>query len=202
MGQQIKYDSVPAQFPTHCHPASLWQSLGRLVATFGWLEETLWNAIYAYSLIPLVNDAEARKQKLAEIAEKLEKAQSDTLRSLIKKYEEAVRAYPKAEEIHEGFDSEIRRLRNATQYRNIFCHGVWLEPPDDRGKATILYNDRSRGEVTMDVDCRFLDTLQRDVAMAICDVRNTVTFLGWKFPDWSGPGKSVIDELASRALDD
>ena len=37
------------QFPTHLHPAEFWEALGRVVATFGFLEETLGKAIFSFT---------------------------------------------------------------------------------------------------------------------------------------------------------
>lgn len=40
---------LPPAFPTHLHSEEFWASLGRTVATFGFLEETLGKAIFAFT---------------------------------------------------------------------------------------------------------------------------------------------------------
>ncbi len=45
----IHHDALPAHYPTHLHDATFWESLGRAVATFGFLEEVLARAIFAFT---------------------------------------------------------------------------------------------------------------------------------------------------------
>lgn len=37
----VDVDALPGRFPTHLHEPAFWESLGRAVATFGFLEEIL-----------------------------------------------------------------------------------------------------------------------------------------------------------------
>jgi hypothetical protein len=46
---QVDQDGLPNKFPTHGHEADFWESLGRAVATFGFLEEILGKAIFAFT---------------------------------------------------------------------------------------------------------------------------------------------------------
>ena len=39
--------TLPPHFPAHRHDRSFWESLGRTVATFGFLEEMLTKAVFA-----------------------------------------------------------------------------------------------------------------------------------------------------------
>jgi hypothetical protein len=48
-GHVVSRDRLPADFPTHLHRAQFWEKLGRAVATFGFLEETLAKAIFAFT---------------------------------------------------------------------------------------------------------------------------------------------------------
>ena len=47
---QVNQDGLPNKFPTDGHEAAFWESLGRTVATFGFLEEVLGKAIFALPL--------------------------------------------------------------------------------------------------------------------------------------------------------
>jgi uncharacterized protein (DUF2336 family) len=41
MGSVVNLSALPKQFPTHMQEGAFWESLGRAVATFGFLEEVL-----------------------------------------------------------------------------------------------------------------------------------------------------------------
>jgi hypothetical protein len=45
----VDIKNLPPLFPTHRHSSMFWESLGRTVATFGFLEEVLGKAIFAFS---------------------------------------------------------------------------------------------------------------------------------------------------------
>jgi hypothetical protein len=45
----VDLDGVPDGFPTHRHEVAFWESLGRAVATFGFLEEVLGKAIFSFT---------------------------------------------------------------------------------------------------------------------------------------------------------
>ena len=45
----IDRDSLPFLWPTHRHTSQFWEQLGRTVATFGFLEEVLGKAIFAFT---------------------------------------------------------------------------------------------------------------------------------------------------------
>ncbi len=45
----VAFDLLPPGFPTQAHSPPFWEALGRAIATFGFLEETLGRAIFAYT---------------------------------------------------------------------------------------------------------------------------------------------------------
>ena len=45
----VDIDRIPSNFPTHRHDAVFWEALGRAVGTFGFLEEILGKAIFAFT---------------------------------------------------------------------------------------------------------------------------------------------------------
>ena len=45
----IAQEQLPEKFPTHRHQSEFWESLGRAVGTFGFLEAVLGKAIFALS---------------------------------------------------------------------------------------------------------------------------------------------------------
>lgn len=55
---QVNQNDLPNKFPTHGHEAAFWESLGRTVATFGFLEEILKKAIFAFTATITYEDSE------------------------------------------------------------------------------------------------------------------------------------------------
>ena len=45
----VDYNALPEKYPTHLHEPDFWESLGRAIATFGLLEETLSKAIFSFT---------------------------------------------------------------------------------------------------------------------------------------------------------
>jgi hypothetical protein len=45
----IDRGNLPSMFPTHRHEPQFWEHLGRTIATYGFLEEVLGKAIFAFT---------------------------------------------------------------------------------------------------------------------------------------------------------
>ena len=45
----VDLNKLPSLFPTHRHSPMFWEALGRTIATFGFLEEVLGKAIFAFT---------------------------------------------------------------------------------------------------------------------------------------------------------
>lgn len=183
----IDQSGFPEKFPTHKHEASFWESLGRAVATFGFLEEILGKAIFAFTA--------TRSYEKAEIAEaydewlpKLERALIDPLGNLIDAYGKAVR--DNSDAVIENFDEILGDLRKASQMRNILCHGSW-RLPDTSGASIPFFVNRKKEIVDSAMDCQFLDQVQKHTADLACVVINTVTQMGLQFPGSAGLGKTI-----------
>lgn len=88
-GYSVDFDGLPDGFPTHKHEAAFWESLGRAVATFGFLEEVLGKAIFSFLATRTYNGAEAQ-QAYIEWLPNLERALIDPLGNLIDAYGKAV----------------------------------------------------------------------------------------------------------------
>lgn len=183
----IDQDSLPGKFPTHRHEASFWESLGRTIATFGFLEETLGKAIFLFTATRAYKKTEI-DQAYDEWLPKLERALIDPLGNLIDAYGKAVRDNPDAAK--ENFDELLNDLRKASQMRNVLCHGSW-GVPDKRGASIPFFMNRQKQIFNAAIDCKYLDQVQRHTADLACVVMNTVTQMGWQFPGSAGPGKEI-----------
>jgi hypothetical protein len=85
----IDSDGLPEKFPTHRHERKFWESLGRAIATFGFLEEVLGKAIFSFAATRPYEEAEIEHAYL-EWLPKLEPALVDPLGNLIDVYERVV----------------------------------------------------------------------------------------------------------------
>jgi hypothetical protein len=183
----VDVDGLPGRFPTHRHAGAFWESLGRAVATFGFLEEILGKAIFAFTATTSYNDSEI-EQAYALWRPSLERALSDSLGGLITAYEAAVLEHPGSSALN--LAELMTGLRNAAELRNVLCHGSW-RPPDNSGSSLPFYVDRKGRIVDSCFDARSLDQIQRHVADLACAVMDTVTSMGWRFPGSGGPGRPI-----------
>ncbi|MES4992404.1 hypothetical protein ACTJJ7_11380 [Phyllobacterium sp. 22229] len=179
--------NLPDRFPTHRHSPQFWEELGRTVATYGFLEEVLGKAIFAFSGTTTFSD-DALADALAKWQVTLEKALTDALASLIGGYEKAVKANGNLK--MKNLDDLISDLRKATEVRNAICHGSWRSP-NEQGASRLHFVNRKLEIFDTSVDIAFLRQLQQHVAELAVAVVNTVTIMGYQFPGSSGPGKSI-----------
>jgi hypothetical protein len=108
----VDLDRLSDKFPTHRHEGAFWESLGRAVATFGFLEEVLGKAIFAFSATRPYNESEI-EQAYSQWLLKLERALIDPLVNLIDAYAKAAREHPKA--AVDNLDALLDNLRKAAK---------------------------------------------------------------------------------------
>lgn len=179
--------SLPMDFPTHLHDQGMWEELGRTIATFGFLEETLGKAIFAFSAT-----IEYSEEAIVEVLEgwlgQLEKLLTDTLGAKIDAYAKVVKANGKLE--MDSFDKLIDDLREASRLRNVLCHGSWHAPNED-GASRVKFVNRKMLVFDSLVDAAFLKQTRDAAAELAVHVINTVTLMGWRFPGSNGPGETI-----------
>lgn len=183
----VDYRGVTEQFPTHRHEPEFWEALGRCVGTFGFLEEILGKAIFAFTATRPYSEGEIEQAYLAWLPQ-LERALTDQLGGLICNFEKAVRNHPMA--TISNLDELVDALRKASTLRNVICHGSW-GAPDSNGATVPLFVSREKEVFETAIDRHFLVQLQEHVAELTSAVINTVTHMGWQFPGSNGPGKVV-----------
>jgi hypothetical protein len=186
-GFAVDIERLPVNFPTHRHDAAFWEALGRAVATFGFLEEILGKAIFAFTATRKISFDQIEAE-YAKWLPTLERALVDPLGGLIDSYNSALR---KHQSVPSYFDDLLGKLRESAVRRNTICHGSW-RAPDELGRSLPLYVDKKRGVFETPIDIATLKQLQRHVAELACAVVNTVTQMGYQFPGSSGPGKAVF----------
>jgi hypothetical protein len=186
----VDLEKLPPLFPTHRHHPVFWETLGRTIATFGFLEEVLGKAIFSFTATTRYEESEidaAFKNWLRT----LERALTDPLGNLIDAYGKAVRDNSGA--TIENLDELPEKLREASAMRNVLCHGSWRAPDDD-GKSLPFFVNRQKMVFDTPIDIKFLEQTQQAIAELACAVVNTVTVMGWQFPGSSGPGKVIFEK--------
>lgn len=185
------HKNLPPHYPTHKHSAEFWESLGRTVATFGFLEEILGKAIFSFTATRRIPENKL-EEEYDNWLPTLEKALNDPLGGLIDCYGGAVRANSSA--TITNLNELLEDLRKASAVRNVLCHGSW-GVPDDQGRSIPLYVDKKNRVFQTPIDVPYLQQVQRHAVELACAVINTVTHMGWQFPGSRGPGNPVFQPL-------
>ncbi len=186
-GYVVDFHRLPMGFPTHMHASTFWESLGRAVATFGFLEETLTKAIFSFTATKPYSEAEVL-EAYNKWLPKLEKSLTDQLWNLAESYGKAVREHPHSK--LEGLDNLIEHLKEASKIRNVICHGLW-RPPNADGASVPFFVNRQKERFETPINVDFIDQVQKHVTELICLVISSVTSMGWQFPGSNGPGKVI-----------
>lgn len=184
----VAWELLPSQFPTHHLQGSFWESLGRAVATFGFLEDVLGKAIYAFTATRIYDDPQELQTAYEAWLPKLERALINPLGSLIETYGKAVRDHH--EQSIKNLEVLLEDLRKASAMRNILCHGSW-GLPNSVGASVPHFVNRQREVVTAAMDKEFIDGVHRHAAKLACAVIDSVTCMGWQFPGSHAPGKPL-----------
>src|SRR5688572_14762625 len=166
MNYKVDIDGLPDRFPTHKHDAAFWESLGRAVATFGFLEEVLGKAIFALTATKKYDETELQ-EAYNEWLPKLERALTDPLGGLIESYGKAVRDNPDIVVV--GLEELLDLLRKASGVRNVLCHGSW-GPPNENGASLPLFVNRQKMIFESPIDRKFIDQVQQHATELACEV--------------------------------
>ena len=185
----VDLEQLPAQFPTRRHDPAFWEMLGRVVATYGFLEEVLGKAIFSFSSTRHHEEHEiegAFKKWLPTLV----RALYDPLGGLISSYEKAVRDNQSA--TIANLDELTADLRKAAKLRNVLCHGPW-RLPDENGASRPFFVNNKKEVFDTAIGIDWLAQVQRHVAELACAVVNTVTHMGWQFPGSKSPGEPIFE---------
>lgn len=183
----IDRGALPPTFPTQQHQPEFWEQLGRTVASFGFLEETLAKAIFALTATTEYSDEELNRV-LAKWPDQLKRALSDTLYPLAEVYGKAVRDHQ--ESALQNVDDLIEDIKKAADIRNALTHGSW-RAPDATGKSDLFFFNKKTEKFDDRIDLAYLRRVQVFVVDLTCAVINSVTAMGWQFPGGAGPGEEI-----------
>ena len=178
----IDRSKLPAQFPTNCHSPQFWEQLGRTVASFGFLEEILGKAIFAFTGNRKYEAHEIEKA-YEEWLPKLTRALIDPICNLAESYGKAARECKGSND--DNISEIVFAIKDAAVIRNVLCHGSW-RPPNSEGRSLPLYVNKHGKVFQTPIDVQFLRQVQKQVKDIACAVADTVTQMGLPFPGYIG----------------
>jgi hypothetical protein len=183
----INRAALPSEFPTHRHAPEFWQQLGRTIATFGFLEETLGKAIFAFTATTEYSEEEIGKAR-ETWGDQLQRALTDTLIPLVEVYAKAVRKHQDSD--FKNLDDLVEDIKKAAEIRNALCHGSW-RLPNDEGKSELYFFNKKGEKFDSLIDIEWLRRVQAHLVSLITVVISSVTIMGWQFPGGAGPGDEI-----------
>ena len=185
----IDRGKLPPLFPTHVLSPEFWEQLGRTVATYGFLEEVLGKAIFAFTATRNYSPDKIDAAYQAWLPQ-LQRALTDQLSSLADSYGRAARDNPAT--TTENVDELVQDIKKATVIRNVLCHGSWRSP-NANGASVPLFVNWQKEVFDTAIDIAYLEQVQAHVTQLACGVIDSVTHMGWQFPGYAGPGKPIIE---------
>jgi hypothetical protein len=183
----VDRSALPALYPTHMHPGAFWEQLGRTMASFGFLEEVLGKAIFAFTATRNYSKNEIENAYETWMS-KLEIALSGDLWKLADNYGKALKENQRSSV--ENVDDLVQNFKDAAKVRNILCHASW-RVPDDEGKSLPFFVSRKNEVCETKFDIELLRKVQDHVNELACDVVDSVTQMGYQFPGGIGPGERI-----------
>ena len=174
----IDLSELSTQFPTDEYDAGFWCALGRCIATFGMLEQTLRISILTLTAtVPYTDDQV--KDAYQKWYPMVEANKSQTLSPLIEKYRKEISNHPKARV--QNLEFLLEDLETLAAYRNPLAHAAW--PRLDGALAAVPhYIDRSGSVFSEVIDQKRLEDIQFRTGRMIAAIINTVTHMGYAFP--------------------
>jgi hypothetical protein len=188
----VNRGAVPPEFPTQRHQPEFWEQLGRTIATFSFLEETLSKAIFAFTATTEYSEEEVQKA-LAKWPDQLKRTLSDTLYPLAEVYAKVVRGHQDSD--FKNLDDLIEDIKRTADVRNALCHGSWQQP-DAAGSSELFFFNKIGEKFDTRIDIVWLRQVQAHVVDLICAVISSVTSMGWQFPGGTGPGDEIWKQEA------
>ena len=184
---KVDDEGLPTNWPTHQLVSEFWEELGRVIATYGFLEETLGKAIFA--LTGTKQHETVSQEDFEKWIKMLQKAVRDPLGGLIAKFEEVFSRDP-----DNRFDNPadlVSDLKKAKIHRDVLCHGSWRkDSSDSTGRPFFVNKNDELFDGAYSVND--LRDIRKFVVALILDVVNSVSLKGYQFPGSSGPGQRIL----------
>ena len=180
---------LPKGWPTNRGSPAFWEKLGRVVATFSNLEDTLGRAYFALTGSRAFEDMEEARAAFSQWEKDLKESLTDSFHSLISKIR---KAFDDDKRVPDDVAGDIlARLDELRVWRNALCHGAWQGFEAD-GSACIRYfrktadgPERLENRVTLET----ISSIRTATVDLTVDIVDTLSAAGVQFPGTALPGK-------------
>lgn len=173
-GYRVDTESLPDKFPTHRYSSEFCEALGRVVMTFGYLEERLFQVCRVLMIRGRCKAGRDIEQVKNEIDQELRSWEADPLGKLIEHYQLVCKQISGVSTVRT--EKVVAYCKNIRPYRNALCHASW-GLPDTEGRFHPKYVDKLRGRFDAAIDVGWLNQMQRHTAEVIAEVESTWTLL-------------------------
>ena len=193
-GRAVDTKRMDSQWPTHRCPAEFWEELGRTVAAFGFLEDSLQRANLAITATREYRSVREAEEAFKTWERNLELSMDETLGALARRF---VTALTDDERYSLADEHEIeRKLKPVAWWRNALCHGAWTDYDSKSGYAALRYwpkkQWREQGDRPISRDD--LASIRRAAVEVTILVIDAVTTMGIQFPGSDSPGRPMLSE--------
>ena len=169
-GYRVDTESLPDKFPTHRYPSEFCEALGRVVMTFCYLEERLFQVCRILMIRECCKAGRDIEQAKNEVDRELQCWEADPLGKLIEHYQSICKQIPGVSVVRT--EKVIEYCKDIRPFRNAPCHASW-GLSDPKGKFHPKYVDRFRGRFDAAIDVGWLNQMQRHTAEVIAEVEST-----------------------------
>ena len=190
-GFEIDRDRMPAEWPTYLFPPEFWEEIGRTIGTLAFLEDCLKRANLAITATQTYRTVEQAEEAFATWERDLATTLNETLTKLAKRITTVVKTDSRysagnVEKIEQG-------LKSVAEWRNVLCHGAWVDYDQESGIATLRYWNKNewRQQSSRTLSITDLVRIRRRAVDLTFEVIDTVTRQGIRFPGSTSPGKDI-----------
>lgn len=152
-------ERAPSDWPTHGGSREFWEELGRTIASFGFLEDTLARVYFAVTGSRECNhQADIDEAFIQEWIQSLEASLYDSLHGLTKRICKAFADDGRIpQEVGIGI---VERLEKLKVWRNALCHGAWTHF-DPIGSARLRFFRKTKEGPEMLDECLSKEEIAR-----------------------------------------
>lgn len=174
LDKEINREALPPYFPTHHHPPELWEHLGRVIATFGFLENTLKRAITILVIKRKYPSWEAAEADYESQISKLSGYLNKPLVNLAETYGKTLHEYSKNKANKYAY--LVGEIKQAAEIRNALCHAAWLPPNKEEECKIMSFKINKEGVFVFDtkINIAYLQKVHLHIEELICDLVESI----------------------------
>lgn len=148
MPQVVDRAGLPKDWPTHRGSSKLWEELGRAIASFSHLEDTLARAYFGFTGTKTFETEGQAEAAFPQWAKELKQSLTNSLYALTLKLG---KAFEEDNRVPKAVASDIiDRLNELRVWRNALCHGAWQDFAADGSSQHRYFRKTAHGVEQLD----------------------------------------------------